>query len=193
MLLLHLAITPSFHQEKVQQTVETVRIRAGLIGSENWRCMHIRTVGNGREKGAVMSWTFGTGKIHNVGRGADETFPGLVSDAGAKLLFVGTSREDHSEILRYQDDFVDVSVAATRYANFRGPLLANDGRTLTDAWTVNFRETMIAPKKGVVLSPDILEGIKSNIESALLSQPLWPSVYGGSDLPARSVSFVSFS
>jgi hypothetical protein len=137
-----------------------------------------------------MSWTIGSGTIHNIGRQADETVPGLVSGTGEKLLYVGAT-PNHSEIFRYQDDFVEVTCIATRYANYQGRLLANDGQAFTDTWIVNFREVMIAPKSGVVLSRDLLEQIKSNIRTALLSRPLWPSNYGRPDLPVRSVTFVS--
>ena len=138
-----------------------------------------------------MSWTVGTGTIHNVARQADETFPSLVSDAGEKLVYVGPSGAAHSEIFNYQDSLVDFSFHATRNTEFRGPLLASDGHSLGDAWTINFREFMITPKAGVALSREILLRIQSNIEGALLSRPLWPSSYGRPDLPAKSVTFIS--
>jgi hypothetical protein len=192
MIWLDLAITSlPYVQMAERRTADENGIRSSI--NESWRGILIAIANGARGGGGIMSWTVGTGKIHNIGRQADETFPGLVSEPGAKLLHVGTSRRDHSEILEYQDDFVDVSVIATRYANYQGPLLENDGRLLTDTWTVNFRDAMIAPKKGIALSPDLMGRIKSSIDAALLSNPLWPSNYGRPDLPARSVNFVSIN
>jgi hypothetical protein len=139
-----------------------------------------------------MSWKIGKGDVFNIARQADMTYPALVSEGGAELLHLGTDRSNHTEMFDYHDKFIkDFGLIATRYANFHGRLLANDGQLLTDAWTVDFAVFMIVPRSVAILSTEILEQTKLNIESALLSHPLWPSSYGRSDLPAKSVSFIS--
>jgi hypothetical protein len=139
-----------------------------------------------------MFWKVGKGEHFNIARQADMTFPALVSEGRAELLHLGTDRSNHTETFDYHDKSIkEFGLIATRYANFHGRLLANDGQLLTDAWTVDFAVFMIAPRSGVMLSTEILEHTKRNIESALLSHPLWPSSYGRTDLPAQSVSFVS--
>jgi hypothetical protein len=138
----------------------------------------------------LMQWTNGTGFIHNVPRQFDEEISGLVNENGEKLLYRGKSHS-HAELFRYQDDLCEVTVNATRYGNYHGPLLDNDGELLTSTWTVNFRSKVIASKANVIVSDEMSKRIKSNIESALLSRPLWPSNYGRPDLPAASVGFVS--
>jgi len=137
-----------------------------------------------------MQWTNGTGFILNVPREFNEEFSGLVNENGEKLLYIGKSRS-HAEIFMYQDDLCEVAFHATRYGNYHGPLLDNYGELLTSTWTVNFRSKMIAPKANVIVSDEMSKRIKSNIDSALLSRPLWPSNYGRPDLPAASVAFVS--
>jgi hypothetical protein len=110
-------------------------------------------------------------------RQTDEEFSALINEAREKLLHIGKSHS-YAEIFRYQDDSCEISVIATRYENYHGPLLFDDGELLTNTWTVNLRNKMIAPKANVIVSDEMSRRIKSNIESALLSRPLWPSNYG---------------
>ena len=145
-------------------------------------------------RGPTMSWKYGTGEIFNPGHDANETISGLVNDDGAKILYVpgeGVSPPTHSIVFRYQDKDLAVAIIATRYANYHGPFLRSDGQSWTDAWVVNLGEKMIAPKAGVVVSREMIERIKANVESALLSHPKWPRDYGEPWLPARSVIFLS--
>src|ERR1700722_13685824 len=128
-----------------------------------------------------MSWRIGTGKFYDVAKQTDVTYPALVSDTKIMLLYIGPPKQG-AYIFEYQDDLVKFDFFSTRDANFHGPLLANSEQQPTKTWTVNFAVFMIQPKKGVVLSTEILNRIKSNIESAFLSHPSWPSSFGRPDL-----------
>jgi hypothetical protein len=193
MILLDLAITQSLQLHEVRhQPACTVAIREALSGSDKWPCISAATVRDTGEGGIAMSWKIAKGEHFNIARQADMTYPALVSEGGAELLHTGTDRSDHTESFNYHDTSIArFGFIATRYANFHGRLLANDGQLLTDTWTVGFAVFMVVPRSGVVLSNEILDQIKLNIESALLSHPLWPSSYGRPDLPAKSVSFMS--
>jgi hypothetical protein len=150
------------------------------------------TIKDTGEEGTVMLWEVGKGEHFNIGRQADMTYPALVAEGGTELLHTGTDRSGHTETFNYHDrSIAKFGFIATRYANFHGRLLANDGQLLTATWTVGFAIFMIVPRSGVALSNEVLDQIKLNIESALLSHPLWPSSFGRTDLPAQYVSFVS--
>jgi hypothetical protein len=137
-----------------------------------------------------MAWALGTAREYNIGRQADETFPALINNQGAELLHIGLA-QNGSTRFAYHNNLVDFSFGATRNAEFHGPTLRNDGKQFTETWTVNFRDFMIRPKSGVALSPQLLTQIKSDIEAALLSHPLWPSSQWRPDLPAKFVKFIA--
>jgi hypothetical protein len=156
-----------------------------------------------------MTWTIGMGDVENVAHQCDEPHVALVSESGTKLIYIGESRHfGPHELFVYQDEYV------RGFSLFASRLDDDDAPTAT--WVVAFREDFIvpmmkddgayhrnpqtgrvelivkrkAPQWGGIFTPKLIAIIKTNIESALLSHPIWLSDYGRPDVPARSVEFI---
>ena len=153
-----------------------------------------------------MTWTIGMGEVENVGRQCSESRSALISEIGAKLIYVGNVGESRlfgpEEIFDYQDEYV------RNFSLFASKL--NENGVPADIWLVAFRESFIvpltkddgayymggfvvkrkAPRWNGIVTSGMIASMKANIKSALLSHPTWPSDYGRPDVPARSVEFI---
>jgi hypothetical protein len=157
----------------------------------------------------MIAWNPGIGDVRNIAHQCDEPHDALISESGSKLIYIGESRHfGLYELFDYQDEYVE------QFALFASRL--NREQVPTTTWTVAFRESFIhpmmkdergwhkntqtgrvemvvkrkAPRWDGMVTPKLVATIKSNIESALMSHPTWPSDYGRPDIPARWVEFI---
>jgi hypothetical protein len=128
----------------------------------------------------TMPWTFGTVRIHNVGRQSDEMLPALINEE-VSLAYVGQS--NGMEVFNYRYRDVDLGVIASRFSR---------DQVLTDTWLIDWTgktDGIRNYKDEVVIPKEIVLNSRRQIESALLTNPTWPDVFGRPYLPPRSVCF----